>query len=520
MYGVTDKSIGRKQDQMVWTVQQVAIFAWFALVTGTKSLVVRARAGTGKTTTIVEGIKRYVAECLNSGKTVSVLATSFAKKITTVLETRLASLKGVDVKSLHSLGFYYVRQKVRGVKLDATSRKFDLARKVEPFASNCVIQLIAKLHTLAREQLPLATCGADLKELAERFDCVPTDECEDDDWTLEGLCDAAYDCMVLASKEYRVIDFADQIFLPLRNRWTFPLYDLIVVDETQDMTEAQLMLAQAACRKTGRMCCVGDDQQAIYGFRGARVDGIDLMKERTSADELGLTVTYRCPKSVVTMAQEFVPDFTAADGNSEGTITNLTVDIAMMLASACPGDFILSRTNAPLVGLCLSLLRAGKRAYVLGRDIGATLAAIIRKLKLDDVSELPAKLGEWADAQSTKARNDKRAQDEKWLTDQLDSISDKRGALSVMAEGCLTVNEILGRIQSMFADDGDASRIMLSTVHKAKGLEAANVYLCEGTFKYRCDEDERVRYVAITRTMSALHLVKGFEKDAAEQIAA
>jgi len=66
-------------------------------------------------------------------------------------------------------------------------------------------------------------------------------------------------------------------------------------------------------------------------------------------------------------------------------------------------------------------------------------------------------------------------------------------------------------------DDSDNVKVpsvMLSTVHKAKGLEAPSVYLCEGTFKYKNDEDFRVRYVAITRTKNTLHLVKGFEKNA------
>jgi DNA helicase-2/ATP-dependent DNA helicase PcrA len=57
------------------------------------------------------------------------------------------------------------------------------------------------------------------------------------------------------------------IYLPLAWNLTAKDYQLVVVDEAQDMTAAQLEIAQRVCN--GRICVVGDDRQAIYGFRGA-----------------------------------------------------------------------------------------------------------------------------------------------------------------------------------------------------------------------------------------------------------
>src|ERR1700689_3024508 len=108
---------------MNWSTQQLLAFAWFATVGAIKALVIRARAGCGKTTTIVEGIKRYVAACLAEGRPVRLLATAFNTKITKELETRLAGLKGVEVRGLNSLGFYFVRQKAR-VQLENNIRKY------------------------------------------------------------------------------------------------------------------------------------------------------------------------------------------------------------------------------------------------------------------------------------------------------------------------------------------------------------------------------------------------------------
>jgi len=91
-----------------------------------------------------------------------------------------------------------------------------------------------------------------------------------------------------------------------------PTYDLVVVDEAQDMTASQLQLAIQSCRKGGRIAIVGDDRQAIYSFRGADSKSLDRLKGILKAKELGLTTTYRCPKRVVEIASRYVPDFRAA----------------------------------------------------------------------------------------------------------------------------------------------------------------------------------------------------------------
>src|SRR4051812_29706491 len=108
-------------DSMIWSIQQLAILAWFAANTA-RSLVVRARAGCGKTTTIVEGIRKYVEAY---GRGVKVLATSFATKITEELKGRLADLSPtVEVRGLHSLGNFFIGKRVGYKQIDASTRKY------------------------------------------------------------------------------------------------------------------------------------------------------------------------------------------------------------------------------------------------------------------------------------------------------------------------------------------------------------------------------------------------------------
>lgn len=504
-----------------YSVQQVAILAWFALLTA-GNLVVRARAGCGKTTTIVAGVYAFIKVAKDAGKRVNVLATAFNRKIFKALEAKLAELSpdGVEVKGLNSLGNRFVKMAFPKARLDTTkNRAFNIARAIEPKGSDKLHSLLANLHTKCRELVPLATGPDDLAWVAQQFEMTIDEDLEAQGWTQDGLLDAAYECMMCAAKHTHEYDFADQVYLPVRLKLCKPLYDLIIVDETQDLSEAQLRMIQGALRKGGRFAFVGDDQQAIYGFRGADVTALDRLKKETNAQELGLTVTRRCPKSHVELAREIVADFEASPEAPEGTLTNLQHDRDFMLDNAKGNDFILSRTNAPLVAICLALLRRSTRAYVAGKDFGSSLCGIVRKLKIKMVTELAGKLDAWRTKEETKIRANKLAQDKEWLDKTIELLNDKSNCVTVMAEGLTTVDELLARIESLCkepdeSDPNTTGAVMCSTVHKAKGLESHTVWVCDGTFTYRNDEDERIRYVALTRSFDTMHLVKGFEKPA------
>src|SRR5262249_35443957 len=174
--------------------------------------------------------------------------------------------------------------------------------------------------------------------------------------------------------------------------------DIVSVGGAQDMTVAQLEIANGLCR--GSVVIVGDDRQAIYDFRGADSGSLDRLKTELNADELPLNTTYRCGKAIVELAQRYVPDFEAGEGNGEGSVTNLA--ITKLSSEAALGDFILSRANAPLVSVAMSLLRAGKRARIKGRDIGKGLISLVNKLKARSVPELLMKLNVWQEREITR----------------------------------------------------------------------------------------------------------------------
>ncbi len=480
---------------MNWSPQQREIFKWFTdKAPQAKNLCVVARAGTGKSTTIREAV--------NHAPERDILIGAFNKRIEIDMSARLQHPTAV-CKTLHGLGFGFIMSEWRGTRLDA-KRGFTLATKVcGAQAPDSMIGLVAKLASIAKGAAPFGDHAA-LVDLAKRFDLEPDETWQDDGWTTETIAKLAREAMTLACTKDGTIDFDDMVYVALAAKLVRPRYDLVIVDEAQDMNAAQIALATKACRKGGRIVIVGDDRQAIYGWRGADSDALARMQSELAADLLPLTVTYRCPKSVVAEAQRLVPDFCAADSAPDGLVRSTTY--GPMMAQVQSGDAILSRKNAPLVSVCLRLLKAGKRARIEGREVGVNLLALLAKLRgngraKNDLGRFLERLRDWKETELGKLPKDAEAKAE--------LVCDKAETLSALAEDLATVSELESRCRSLF-DDSDKTNvpaIVCSSIHKSKGLEWPTVYVLRDTLfsKYgNGKEEENIVYVAVTRSQATL----------------
>ena len=488
--------------EKVWSGQQDKIFSWFR--SGRGNLVVRARAGTGKTTTILEGI--------NHAPEGNILLCAFNKRIAEELTAKLKNPKA-KAKTLHGVGNRFVNLNWQGVKLD-NERGLRLAKralaetmgKMEPDRNHTymVMQLAAK----GKGACPFPQPGQ-LQDLALEFDLVPEEEDARKGFTLEVLERAASKAMDLAATfKDGTIDFDDMIFVPVRNKWYRGWHDLVVVDEAQDMNAAQLILAQGVCKRIGRIVVVGDDRQAIYGFRGADSGSIDRLKSELKATELGLTITYRCPKLVVDMAQKIVPDYQAAPTAPQGTIQEMPYEKVVDVAEA--GDFILSRKNAPLASCVLKLLRAGKKAKIEGRETGRQLLNLIKKLGNNrSLTQFVGALDKWCERELEKLA-ELINEGKKSAEVRADFIRDQYDTIIALTEGLATVQELSDRVASLFQDDAPRHEVVvLSSVHRAKGLEAERVFLIESSFiQSNHIEEKNIRYVAVTRSKNTLVLLQ------------
>lgn len=474
-----------------WSPQQSAIFGWFKQ--GSGNLVVRARAGTGKTTTILEGISHAPEK--------NILLVAFNKSIATELQSKLKN-PYAEAKTLHSLGFSFITKNWTGIRVDAERSKRLASLVCGSACPDSVVGVVRKLASLAKNICPDLNPRC-VSDVAVDYDCIPDSDFEQEGWTLGTVVNLAIKACELALQKDGSIDFDDMLFVPVRHGWVRARWDLVVVDEAQDMNATQLILASKACK--GRLVVVGDDRQAIYGFRGADSNAIDRLKLELAATELGLTTTYRCPSKIVAYAKTLVPDYEAAPNAPEGTISGL--DYSKLHEAAMPGDFVLSRKNAPLAGACLALLRAGKPAKISGKDIAKTLLTLVNKWKGDGIPRFLEKLTKWEErefARAAKLPEHKRESRQQFISDQAETVR-------ALSEGCTGVSELRKRIENMFVDESSnpLGVVLCSSIHKAKGQERERVFLFGETLyiggrKAANIEEANLEYVGVTRAKREL----------------
>ena len=116
-------------------------------------------------------------------------------------------------------------------------------------------------------------------------------------------------------KEINAVDFGDLLLYPLmifeKNPTVLQEYQqkfkYILVDEYQDTNAVQYKLLKLLSGYHHNICCVGDDDQSIYGFRGARPDiMLSFKKEYPSAEIMSLSTNFRCPREIVDISSKLI----------------------------------------------------------------------------------------------------------------------------------------------------------------------------------------------------------------------
>lgn len=325
-----------------------------------------------------------------------------------------------------------------------------------------------------------------------------------------------------------LVDFDDMVYLPLLYRAKFWEKDFVLIDEAQDLNPSRRILAIRMAGQNGRVICVGDPAQAIYGFTGADSDSMDQVKAALNSAELPLNLTYRCPKSVVAMAQRWVPDFQAHESNPEGIVRTLPLisevkedgskDMDFSDEILTKDDAILCRNTKPLVELAWSLIRRGVACRVEGREIGQGLIVMAKRWKVVKLDAFKNRINTWKDREVVKYQAKDRE-------DMIQAVEDKAETIiciidSLMADGKHNVEDFISFVTNLFGDtkEGEAPKVLtLSTVHKSKGREWNRVYIL-GMNKYmpskyakkswQIQQEFNLEYVGVTRTRQELVLIE------------
>ena len=487
------------------TSEQEAISA--AVGYGLPHLQVRAGAGTGKTTTM--------AWVQNNAEEVPTLACAFNRNIAQALTERMPTAL---CKTMNGLGHGALMRYLPAKPSLEQDKLWALIRDKE--GPGAKLDQFAKTYDLLMTDI-VAVCRA-----ARNAGLVPDDahgadsarglvEDSPEAWfDLADWCDVEYDLMgktVQAARELLMIsihaaltrsyiDFDDQLYIPVLWGAPFRRFERVLVDEFQDLTPLQHRMIDKMLARDGQLVAVGDPNQAIYAFRGALSNSMELAEAKYEMDVLPLMTSFRCPKAVVRHANRLVPDLRAAEENSEGEILRHS---SWELTDFHSKSLVLCRNNAPLFGLAMRMLRARLPVTMLGRDIGQGLIKTIKAIgkEVTDLQAFVARLDAWEEKEVAN-----RPHKEGITRDRASSIR----ALSE-GEGLRTTSDLISVVEELFKNRAQA--VTLSSVHRAKGTESPDVTILDPWLmpsQYaRSDEakqqEANLEYVAITRSMNLLH---------------
>lgn len=491
--------------------QQAAVLQFVQY--GRGSAIIEAVAGAGKTTTLVE-----VCKLIAQQPRTSAVFTAFNKKIADEIGSRLqaASIDWRQVRSatFHSMGFSAWRKAAPGVVVNEDKVVEILKRNNVPaeyWSFVCSAVSLSKQWCVGVLWDPKDTTR--WFSLADHYDLADKLENVDGAGVMEHAIGLAQSTLLESvNTNQQVVDFDDMLFAPLVHNVRFWQHDYVLVDEAQDTNPARRMLARRMLKPTGRLLAVGDPHQAIYGFTGADNDSLDIIAQEFGAVRLPLTVTYRCPRTVVQFARQWVSHITAHETAPNGSVRTMSEGAFAKLDEAVlnSNGAILCRNTAPLVETAFALIRRRIPCHIAGRDIGEGLIKLATKWKqVLTVADLRDKLGDHVDHETERLAA-KQNQESKLAT-----LLDKVATLHVFMEACKdddAVGVLVGEIAKVFAD-APAPGITLSTIHKAKGLEWERVFWLGrnrwqpspfARQQWQVEQEVNLMYVAATRAKCEL----------------
>ncbi len=432
-----------------------------------KAILVNAVAGSGKTATLMELAKNY-----NNG-----LYIAFNKAIVTDVIDKLPI--GWSCKTFNALGLAITRQHLLNAKVDFSKYR----QKGSTYSKSCDLAV----HHMSMNGAPTQDSW---EVTAKRFSIPKLHIREASSILTEGKADTS------------AISGEDMLQYPIDNGWKTDHYDIVLVDECQDLNPQQI--AFLACIPTEKIVFVGDRNQAIYGFRGSDPKALTKIVDDYQPVEFEMSESFRCPTAVVERVNHVAPRMMSSKVG--GQIERISYDDAIY-DDEC---FILSRSNGKLISLAYSFMKTNKHFSIgtnfikqLERDLNPHLKNATNLQQVHDRVIQTFKL----------ALN--KAQQNNWSTITLDN---KYQALLELITTVDTLQEVKLFANSLKMHTDGASERKLMTIHAAKGLETDHVYFLEpdmiefmkrkATDQWQRQEEDNLYYVACTRSLSKLTFIQ------------
>lgn len=503
------EALGRKPSDY-----QTAIFDF--VVHGSGNAVVKALAGSGKTSTMIAAMKLVP-------DTKKCLFLAFNKSVQEEISSRLADYPNCDVRTVHSLGFSMLsRHFKRNGAEKITVDEFKYNRRLRETIADVADKSVPKddllgwfydsvLSLLGFARLDKCQSIKEIRRCAEKHGIpVLYNECEVVKGLMEWGCDNPSS-----------VDFADMVWIPYElNLHPFgQTYDWVFNDEAQDYAPVYVDLFRKCLARGARFISCGDSHQRIYGFAGASADSFAEMESTPNTKVFSLPVLYRCDMAIIREARRIVPDIEPKPGCGPGIVT---WDSAV--SDINDGDMVLCRFNEPLMRLHSELTRKGVpcRFNGDGSETEDILSTIDRFSDSDSISAFE-KDGLFARMRLDIVRKADSLvrggipKSDAAASGGVVSAMDRLATIEAIGVGCQSVSQLKARIRAIFAPGTDG--VLLSTIHKAKGLEADRVHIIRARNPYSVGgaesaEEENLRYVAITRARHRLFMMSKEESDA------
>lgn len=276
-----------------------------AISHGTGPMLVLAGPGSGKTTVIIQRIRRLTEKMGVSPYRILVI--TFTKAAAEQMKTRYAALQGktgVMFGTFHSIFFRILRQAC-GYSLEQvlsederrnTMQKLVTEARISVQDQEEYIQQFFSQYSLMKNQLqdvsdfmPEGLPKDEFVALTKKFDGWKrrNEKIDFDDMLTE--------CYEVLSQDEKT-----------RKMWQ-DCFDYILVDEFQDVNRAQYACLQMLAAPKNNLFVVGDDDQSIYGFRGASPSFmLDFPKDFPGTEKVFLDVNYRCSGRIIRLASQVI----------------------------------------------------------------------------------------------------------------------------------------------------------------------------------------------------------------------
>ncbi len=244
---------------------------------------VLAGAGSGKTSVITRKIAYLIEECGFGARNIA--AVTFTNKAAKEMKERVSKLvkgkasHGLRVSTFHNLGLNIIRREHKALGLKSGFSIFDAED-----AKGLLKEIMLKHNDLESDSVDLVQ--SEISNFKSAM-ITPQQALNQADSVGELGVAQVFERYNQALQAYNAVDFDDLICLPVNlflnspetlGRWQHKLRYLLV-DEYQDTNESQYQLVKQLVGGRGGLTVVGDDDQSIYAWRGARPENLSLLKQ-------------------------------------------------------------------------------------------------------------------------------------------------------------------------------------------------------------------------------------------------